>query len=96
MKIVINISKKLYDRYKEKDHIKRCDIDEFEKALDKCIILPKGYGRLIDADALVTKMEEREEKLKDDRSMWETACVETALDMYAPTIIEADKESEQE
>ena len=52
--------------------------------------LPKGHGRLIDADALVKKMEEREEKLKDDRSMWETAGVETALDMYAPTIIEAD------
>lgn len=52
IQIVINISKKLYDRYKEKDHIKRCDIDEFEKALDNCIILPKGHGRLIDADRL--------------------------------------------
>lgn len=41
MQIVIKITKKLYDRYKEKDHIKMCDIDEFEKALDKCIILPK-------------------------------------------------------
>lgn len=50
MQIVIDIPEKLYDRYKEKDHIKRCDIDEFEKALDRCIILPKGHGRLIDAD----------------------------------------------
>ena len=58
--------------------------------------LPKGHGRLIDADALVKKMEEREEKLKDDRSMWETAGVETALDMFAPTIIEANMESEVE
>jgi len=55
-------------------------------------ILSKGHGRLIDADALIEKMEEREEKLKDDRSMWETASVETALDMFAPTIIDVDKE----
>ena len=41
-------------------------------------------------------MEEREEKLKDDRSMCETAGVETALDMFAPTIIEANMESEVE
>lgn len=52
MQIVIDIPKKLYDRYKEKDYIKRCDIDEFEKALDSCIILPKGHGRLIDINAL--------------------------------------------
>ena len=43
------------------------------------------------ADEKEKLVEEREEKLKDDKSMWETACVETALDMYAPTIIEADK-----
>ena len=55
MQIVINISKGLYDRYKEKDHIKKCDIDEFEKALDRCVILPKGHGRLIDADAVLVE-----------------------------------------
>ena len=53
MQIVLNISKKLYDRYKEKDHIKRCDIDEFEKALDRCIILPKGHGRLLDEKIII-------------------------------------------
>lgn len=58
MKIVIDIPKKLYDRYKEKDHIKRCDIDEFEKALDNCIILPKGM-KAIDADKLIAEMEKR-------------------------------------
>ena len=42
--------------------------------------------RLIDADALIERMEQREEELKDDRSMWETAAVETALDMFAPTV----------
>ena len=54
-------------------------------------ILPKGHGRLIDADRVIKKMEEREEKLKDDRSIWETAGVETALNMFGETIIEADR-----
>ena len=54
--------------------------------------LPKGHGRLIDADRVIKKMEEREEKLKDDRSIWETAGVETALNMFGETIIEAESE----
>ena len=45
-------------------------------------------------------MEEREKELKDDRSMWETAAVETALDMFADTIIKptdiVEKEQELE
>lgn len=78
MELVIKITKELYDRYKEKDHIKRCDIDEFEKALDKCIILPKGHGRLIDENkiAVIIETEDGDDFITD-----------------APTIIEADKES---
>lgn len=53
--------------------------------------LPKGHGRIMDVDKIIKKMEEREEYLKDIRSMYETACVETALDMFGETIIEADK-----
>jgi hypothetical protein len=55
--------------------------------------LPKGHGRLIDADALEKKMCDREEELGDDRAMWESSAVSVALDMFAPTIIEADKEN---
>lgn len=54
--------------------------------------LPKGHGRIMDVDKVIKKMEEREEQLKDDRSIWETAGVETALDMFGETIIEADEE----
>jgi hypothetical protein len=56
--------------------------------------LPKGHGRIMDVDRVIKKMEEREERLKDDRSMYETSCVETALDMFGETIVEADTESE--
>lgn len=55
-------------------------------------VLPKGHGRIMDVDKIIKKMEEREEQLKDNRSMYETSCVETALDIFGETIIEADKE----
>lgn len=97
MQVVINISKKLYDRYKEKDHIKRCYIDEFEKALDRCIILPKGHGRLGDLDKLEKDMENgimagmlEEGYERYTRIFNVDDCVERV--QWADTIIEADKE----
>lgn len=54
--------------------------------------LPKGHGRLIDADALEKKMCDREEELGDDRALWESSAVSVALDMFAPTIIESEEE----
>lgn len=52
------------------------------------------HGRLIDADAVNKAMDERIEKLKDDKSIYEASCVATALDMFAPTVIEAEGEKE--
>ena len=51
--------------------------------------LPKGHGRLIDADALDL---EKEVSMADD---WKTAHEIANCVKYAPTIIEADKESEK-
>jgi len=88
MKVLIEIDDKDYaDIMSDSER----NLNHYERLIKKGVPLPKGHGRLIDADALVKKMEEREEKLKDDKSMWETAGVETALDMFAQTIIEADK-----
>ena len=58
--------------------------------------LPKGHGRLIDADALNTRMEQRMDRIGDDESIWEASNVKTALDILAPTIIEADKAESEE
>ena len=52
--------------------------------------IPTPHGRLIDADAVNKAMDERIEKLKDDKSIYEASCVSTALDMFAPTVIEAE------
>ena len=50
--------------------------------------LPKGHGRLIDADELNL---DYEVEMADD---WKTAHEIANCVKYAPTIIEADKESE--
>jgi hypothetical protein len=51
--------------------------------------LPKGHGRLIDADALEKKMCDREMEMGDDQALWESSAVSVALDMFAPTVIES-------
>jgi len=94
MQIVIDIDENVYTRLFDngiEDYaIINDDLFAIAKSIRKGIPLPKGHGRLIDADAVNKKMGEREKKLQDDRSMWESSAVSTALDMYAPTIIEAD------
>ena len=60
--------------------------DIFERALENSIVLPKGHGRLIDADAIL-----------NDRWLIEKYNGELVTVIYAedidtaPTIIEADK-----
>lgn len=93
MQIVIEIPEEAYELLKNKG-VDWLGAEHILNAVANGIPLPKGHGRLIDADAVNKKMEEREEKLQDDRSMWESSAVSTALDMFADTIIEADKESE--
>jgi hypothetical protein len=60
-------------------------------AIKNGTVLLKGHGRLIDADALEKKMCDREEKLGDDRAVWESSALSVALDMFAPTIIPAER-----
>jgi len=90
MQIVIEISDKIYESVQDGTYC-----GTLYEALKNGTPLPKGHGRIMDADAVIKKMEEREARLKDDRSMWETASVETALDMFGETIIVADEEFEQ-
>ena len=91
MKIVIDIDDNLYTRLFDNGVDNYGDAEDMATAIRKGTPLPKGHGRIMDVDKIIKKMEEREEYLKDNRSMYETACVETALDMFGETIIEADK-----
>lgn len=90
MQIVIDIPEGLKNDF-ESEQWTALSCMEIKDALMNGTPLPKGHGRLIDADALERRMCDREEELGDDRALWESSTVSVALDMFAPTIIEADK-----
>ena len=91
MEILINIPLGLKMVF-EHENWTALDCMEMKKALMNGVVLPKGHGRLIDADALEKKMCDRETEIGDDKALWESSAVSVALDMFAPTVIEADKE----
>ena len=86
MQIVIDISDGEYEAVRSHP-----GCFNFAHAILNGTPLPEHHGRIMDVDEVIKKMEEREERLKDDRSMYESSCVETAIDMFGETIIEADK-----
>ena len=80
MQIVIEINEKDYKEIMEKDAVTK-----LEMKIRNGTPLPKGHGRLIDADVL-----------RNDLKQWEgnDYCPSDFIDELddAPTIIEADKE----
>ena len=94
MQIVINIDDEDYDdiTLTGENIINLGVLLDLREAVRNGTPLPKGHGRLIDADALEKKMCDREEELGDDRALWESSAVSVALDMFASTIIEAGSE----
>lgn len=83
MQIVIDIDENLYTRLFDNGVDNYDDAVDMAKAIRKGIILPKGHGRLIDADTLWDIYH------SNDYDFYE------ALD-DAPTIIEADKAERSE
>ena len=87
MKILIDMDDNLYTRLFDNGVDNYTDAADIAKAIRKGTILPKGYGRLIDAEKLLN-------------TFW-TYCNQgdfgyhQAEDLIksAPTIIEADKDS---
>ena len=89
MKLIIDIDDDYYEIVKHDVEIYHNDFLPF-RLIANGTPLPKGHGRLIDADALEKKMCDREEELKDDKAIWESSAVSVALDMFATTIVQAD------
>lgn len=87
MEIVINISKRTYDYILKKHNIVNGDRREVTDAICDGTPLPKGHGKLIDVNKLKTHYVGTEQGT-DLEVYLETTVV------YAQTIIEADKESE--
>lgn len=75
--IVITLYDDEYNSIMDYGLILEVDRNIFAQAIKNGIALPKGHGRLIDADALIKSTD------KEEVHMYEIA--------LAPTIIEADK-----
>ena len=92
MQIVIDISKELYDYIQDEkydEHLdKRFDF-QIRHAVANAVLLPKGHGRLIEDNFKIGPVFDKEGNL-----MGYQYVTQEDLD-NAPTIIEADKESEQ-
>ncbi len=76
MKLIIDIAKTEYDNILKVD-----SNDYWEKIIKNGTPLPKGHGRLIDADVLADGFEDNYEFCEEVNA--------------TPTVIEADKENKQ-
>ena len=83
MKIVIDIPEEDFEKVK----CGRGAVSMMRKAIIHGTPLPKGHGRLIDADALYDEYVKEPEEFNGGHSLM-------ALFRAAPTIVEANKESE--
>ena len=85
IELVIKMSKRVYNYIRKYEHIANSDVLDIKDAIINGTPLPKGHGRLIDADSL-------EDYIKEDADEWDKYALAYVED--APTIIEADTESE--
>ena len=95
IELVIKIPKAEYDLIVNDE---ACGLNVLTRAIAHGTPLPKGHGRLIDADALHHKMGEWLKPQTPDESVMvalDDIAVSTMIEIEeAPTIIEADKGSE--
>ena len=89
MQILVDIDENLYTRLFDNGDEYVADMRRACVAIRKGIPLPKGHGRLIDADSYHTDIKNH---YFDDATV--IRCTEIGLN-NAPTIIEADKEGDE-
>lgn len=90
MKVVIDINDNLYTRLFDCDAYDAVDMLNVCTAVRKGKPLPKGHGRLIDADELIKNWYDEYIKFMTRE---EIESMDGIIE-NAPTVIEADKESE--
>lgn len=89
MELVIKIPEKTYNQLVDVAKRDKRALNYFGQRVTEGVPLPKGHGRLIDADRLKEEME------KDVRRAMSFVDL-TDFVWLAPTVIEADKEGEEE
>jgi len=114
MQIVIDIDEnvftRLFDNVTEDYAIVNDDLFAIAKSIRKGIPLPKGHGKLIDADELFLDIQTDEQMRLGEHLAWVRERIEDAptvieadiptmyypqVEGITPTIIEADKEGEE-
>jgi hypothetical protein len=107
MKIVIDIPKHIYEHAKEQSEDSYDEWDAM-RAIANGTPLPEHHGRLIDADAFITKLEDASKRQKyNELLIYDCLTVDDVFKAVigsllndglaendTPTIIEADKESD--
>jgi hypothetical protein len=91
IELVIKIPKQVYNYIHKHHHIANSDILDIKDAIINGTPLPKGHGRLIDADKFDVISYQHTSDDFDNGVMWLAEQISGAQ-----TIIEADKESEDD
>lgn len=108
-KLIIDIPDAKYNYFMYSEDFDSDDVYDAIEYICNGTPLPKGHGRLIDADAFIAMMEDASKKQKykelliDDRltvddvfkAIIESLLNEGLAEGDAPTIIEADREGEE-
>ena len=93
MRLVVDLNDELYNNMVVKNEYTDRDVIAVHNALMGAIFIPKGHGRLIDAK----QAEERLRQAFDEHEGYNSlARYIVRNSSETPTIIEADKEGEQE
>lgn len=92
MQVVVEINDKLYKRLFDNGVDNYDDAIDMAKAIRKGIPLPKGHGRLIDADKTISKICGNSCGCHLEECGHDEPCYSVARISAAPAIIEADKE----
>lgn len=108
MQVVIDLPEDLYNRiFKGLIALNSDDVYELQESVELSIrhkVLPEGHGRLIDADALASEIKDLKKSpwYKDNTNLAylprkeAVEIIEEIIVGDAPTIIEADKVTEDE
>ena len=92
MKIVIEVPDEFYNKMIYQNGMSVCEAETVVNAFYRGTPLPKGHGRLIDADAL----KKARHDIHIEEIHYRHRCVSVENIDEAPTIIEADKEGAEE
>lgn len=91
MRLVIDIPEKIYKYVQQTGSISMLDTQQVANAIFDGKPLPKGHGRLIDADKEIAGLKEMKVVDEKDKQSVRFAILELE---YTKPIIEADKEQE--